>query len=524
MTKTLDLHDIQGNIVKGYGRYGFPKARYVFISILDAAKGRAFIKDLLPHITTAAPWNADSLPYQDDAKPLATLNIGFAFEGLKALQLPSRSLREFPAEFQMGMQARADILGDDLGSSPGQWDPIWLESHVHGWISINAFAKDEYDLSHIDNKYQWLLNKIAATQGGVVQLDGHRGPYGDIRPYQDASAVYANGKPGNKEHFGFADGIGNPYFEGNSQPITRLPGNGKINHDGTWSPYATGEFILGHVDEAQEYPKAPTPRLLSKNGTFMVYRKLHQNVTEFNDYVDTAAEHYPHSEALLKAKWAGRWPDNGAPVTLFETDEAKAALDKQMAELKKQVADTDADEQTRDGAAQALAMLRQKWTNFTFDDDAQGAKCPIGAHIRRANPRGSLELERDAFDRRGALTDRRRILRRGLPYGDSTNGSGDHGIVFMALNTSIERQFEFLQQQWMNYGNDFGQGNDKDLLIGNHATEHAKMVIPAEPNGQEPPFFCPNIPRFVETRGGEYFFIPSITALNMMAKGSIDPT
>ena len=167
-------------------------------------------------------------------------------------------------------------------------------------------------------------------------------------------------------------------------------------------------------------------------------------------------------------------------------------------------------------------------SNFTFDDDMSGAKCPFSSHLRRINPRASLELVKDAFDTPGALANRRRILRRGLPYGDVKDPSrndGNHGIIIMMVNADINRQFEFVQQQWINYGNDFKAGNDKEIILGNHNDEYpSKAVIQVDPDSEQPPYFVRNIPRLVETRGGDYFFIPSMTALRMIADGRVDPT
>ena len=166
--------------------------------------------------------------------------------------------------------------------------------------------------------------------------------------------------------------------------------------------------------------------------------------------------------------------------------------------------------------------------SFDYGDDLAGSKCPVGAHMRRANPRGALEFGVDgAFDTPGALVNRRRIARRGLPYGetpDPPDDNGDHGIIFMAIGASISRQFEFVQQQWMNYGNDFKLANDKDPMIGNQSDDGGRMVIETDPAGTDAPYFCSGIPRFVETRGGDYFFVPSLTALARIASGRIDPT
>jgi deferrochelatase/peroxidase EfeB len=129
------------------------------------------------------------------------------------------------------------------------------------------------------------------------------------------------------------------------------------------------------------------------------------------------------------------------------------------------------------------------------------------------------------------LNNRRRILRRGLPYGDSSPGVSDeaeHGIVMLVVCANLFRQFEFVQQQWINYGLDSNAGNDTDPLVGNHATgDHgpkAKFVIASDPKTGRPPFIVEGIPQFVETRGGEYFFVPSMTALRMIGMGTIDPT
>jgi hypothetical protein len=133
------------------------------------------------------------------------------------------------------------------------------------------------------------------------------------------------------------------------------------------------------------------------------------------------------------------------------------------------------------------------------------------------------------------LNNRRRILRRGLPYGDSPEGTLDtdeHGIVMLAVCANLSRQFEFMQQQWLNYGLDSNAGNDTCPIVGNHSDgtagrKHgpkAKFVIPSSPESGRPPFIIEGIPQFVETRGGEYFFVPSMTALRMIAMGVVDPT
>ncbi|SER33912.1 Dyp-type peroxidase family [Nitrosomonas sp. Nm51] len=506
MTQQLDLSDIQGNVIKAYGRYNFQKARYLFLRIDDGEKGRKFIGAITTKVTSALPWGK---PGDGSAPPIpqATTNVAFTFNGLQALEIPTASQRGFPEDFIMGMAKRKDILGDDGPSDPANWDKVWKEK-VHVWISINGQSIDA-----VKKRYDWIQEQIEASNGGVVLLTGHRGEKGeDSLPYQDASVLYdATGMPVPKEHFGYTDGIGDPVFEGQTNVAARVLGRGKLMRDGTWLPLATGEFLLGHVDEAMEYPKtAPSPWLLAHNGTFMVYRKLHENVGTFNRFLDEQSQIFDGSKEMLAAKFAGRWRDNGAPVVHAPDDVGKAEWDRRY-------------------AAADDAGKKKMLTDFTYNEDIHGAKCPFSAHLRRINPRGSLEFGvSNAYDTPGALVNRRRILRRGLPYGevkDPARDDGNHGIIFMALNADIQRQFEFVQQQWINYANDFKEGNDKEVLLGNHdANNPGKVVLAAEPGSGKPPHFVSNIPRLVETRGGDYFFIPSITALKLIAGGIVDPT
>jgi len=306
---------------------------------------------------------------------------------------------------------------------------------------------------------------------------------------QDASAIVCNGKPSSQEHFGYTDGFGNPDFKGADRD--GVPGQGKRTADGKWEALATGEFLLGYADEAGELPVAPVPHLLARNGTFMVYRKLHQNVATFRSYLDEKAKQYAGGKEKLAAKFVGRWRD-GTPVEL-----------------------------SPDQPDQSIVEKKDRNNDFTYGADADGTRCPIGAHIRRVHPRDSAGFN-------GKLVDRRRIMRRGLPYGkyvpegEPVNDLDEHGIIFMALNASLFRQFEFVQQQWIEYGNDAHQGNDKDLMLGNHDGK-GRFVIQGTTDPKNPPFICGGLPSFVELRGGDYFFMPGLTALHMMADGTVDP-
>lgn len=528
----IDLHDVQGNLVKPYGRYGYPLVRYGFLRIRSGDAARHWLQAVLPHVTTGAPWPDRRAQQYGTAPPLpeATLNLAFSAAGLAAIGVPEKSLDALPEEFRMGMRGRCDLLGDDGPSAPKHWDPIWQGPAVHVWVSINARAE-----AALARQTAWLQDSLEATDGGVELLAGHRGP-GDDR-WQDAGALTEQGRVVPREHFGFVDGISDPYFEGCGQPPEHVIGEGKPQRGGNprdasgWAPLATGEFVLGYPDEADEYPLSALPQILTRNGTFLVYRKLHQNVASWRRYMSEMGRDFPGGADALAANMAGRWP-NGAPLSECPD---QASADAFMAELERlrearRLATEPAEKARLD---KAYARQQQRLKAFNYADDLAGGRCPVGAHIRRANPRGALEYGQEgAFRTPAALTDRRRLLRRGLPYGSSppeTTDADEHGIILMVLNASIKRQFEFVQQKWINYGNDFRLGNERDPLVGNQPLDDAE--VPGQPGGHykipggaQPPWFCARLPRFVETRGGDYFFLPSLSALHMLAAGNVDPT
>src|SRR5205085_2685956 len=205
-------------------------------------------------------------------------------------------------------------------------------------------------------------------------------------------------------------------------------------------------------------------------GTFMVYRKLKQNVGMFREYLKTESKKYEGGEEKLAAKIVGRWRD-GTPLEL--------SPDKEDPNIVKDP---------------------KRNVNFTFGQDLHGTRCPMGAHIRRANPR-------DAFGFNGALVNRRRMTRRGIPYGtyvpldQKANDNEDRGLIFIAFNASTYRQFEFVQQQWIEYGNDARQGSDRDMIAGNHdgpKESSSRFFIQGTTDNKNPHFVYGRIHNFVE--------------------------
>jgi deferrochelatase/peroxidase EfeB len=555
----LDLADIQGGILRAYG---FPKARYFFLTIRDPDKGRHFVETLRPRITTAARWRnpdreepllrtrnprvkdvvrAEGVPdYPGEVqliKPKVTFNIAFTFPGLQALDVPTRTLREMPDEFMDGMEKRASILGDDpfLAKRDAVWRNSKGDKRVHILVSMNAeMNPDGTPSAELEKETRWLEALCAESEGGVVLLAG-TGPDGAL--YQEMSSVLRDNDgvmaETNKEHFGLSDGFGDPVFEGQlsgEAERLRVIGGGKILPDLSWAPLATGEFLLGYSDEAQEIPGAAMPIEFSRNGTFMAYRKLHENVGSFADYIEKAGARYARMFGIadpveardtVKAKLVGRWHD-GVPLMAAPTYQAWKAFNAELAAARAA------------GDKPKLAQFALKFTNFQYRPDPDGVTCPVTSHLRRANPRDMLDPNftspnKGSWDG-SALVNRRRILRRGLPYGKvdpaAPSDSGEQGIIFLAICTGLFRQFEFVQQQWMQYGLDFNAGSDTCPIIGNEDKETGshKLMVVTDPATGRPPFLCESIPQLVEPRGGDYFFIPSMTALRMIGMGIVDPT
>jgi deferrochelatase/peroxidase EfeB len=547
MAVTLDLADIQGNILSAYGKLGFPKGRFITLHISDAAAGRKLVNALLPKVATALRWPSPrskippgSVPVP---RPQVAVNIAFSFFGLLALGIPTRTLRDTPDAFIDGMMERAPMLGDDFTTGWAKsWDEVWTAATgparvsdpktVHMLVTLNAqMNPDGSPVAALDAMTREIEG--LCDPGGVQILSGHNRPGQPLVPYQELTAITARQKDGTvaplpMEHFGFRDAIGDPVFEGEFPGRAEMQderGNGAVDGLGNWRPIATGEFLLGYPDEAQEIAGAAMPLSFSRNGTFMAYRKLHQNVDKFRTFMTETAKSFgavfgiddpKDAKNMLMAKIAGRWAD-GVPLALAPTI---ATWD----EFNRKYPDVSPETDPRRYKARQLAML-----DFTYKADPEGLHCPIASHMRRVNTRDSLA---PTHTEGSVLNNRRRILRRGLPYGDSPAGvsdSAEHGIVMLIVCANLFRQFEFVQQQWINYGLDAGSGNDTCPLTGNHspggdAGPKAKYVIPSDPKSGRPPFIVEGIPQLVETRGGEYFFVPSMTALRMIGMGVVDPT
>ena len=379
-----------------------------------------------------------------------SMNVALTFQGLKALGVPQASLDGFSPEFQQGMAARAALLGDVGESAPANWEKPFGTPDVHV-----------------------LLSTVCGGEGDLEpRIDVIRSSQDDLPGVSIIWQLQVGMLPSVRTHLGYRDGIGNPLIEGSVLP--GLPGQGPA--------IKAGEFILGYLDEVGNLPAMPQPEVLGRNGTYVAFRKLYSHVAEFRRYLKANAES-PEEEALLQAKMVGRWP-SGAPLVLApERDDPELGADP------------------------------QRNNDFGYyAEDPKGRKCPVGAHIRRNNPR-------DALKDTVTVVNIHRVVRRGfvfgpmLPEGATEDDGAERGSVFAFLNANLARQFEFIKSAWQNEGNFVSLDDEKDPLSGpNDGT--GTFTIPRRPVRRR----LQGIPRFVTTKGGEYCFLPSIRALHWLAE------
>jgi Dyp-type peroxidase family len=479
MTRRLDLSDIQGNVLRGFGlRRGW----HQFVRIDDAAAGRAWLGELVERVSKAqdmtpspspspspARRSRRALPPSKPPKPPTGVNIALSATGLVALGLPRPLLAGFSPEFRKGMAAQAEVLGDHGSSDPGKWRSAFLRGEKNlppALAIVSVYAEDDDRLRPLVDR---LRNEV--DRPGLVEV--HHLP---VQRPDD-----------NREHFGFADGFAQPTVAG--APRKAQPGRAT---SGQLKALPAGEFLLGHRDA--EYAIAPgPPGPLGRNGTYMVYRELAQDVAAFRHYLDQQAKRWDLTSTAVAAKMIGRWP-NGLPlvVTPDEPDPA-VTLDRNDPRL----------------------------NDFGYRSDPDGTRCPLGAHIRRVNPRDGMDFG-NGLDFGDRLSRRHRMIRRGMTYGPPFEEAPEQerGLAFICFVASIRRQFEFVQAQWCNDGNAFGIGVECDALIGREVPgadhgEPAKMTVPGTPAR-----FLSPLPDVVRTAGGEYFFLPSLQGLRALAGGN----
>jgi len=487
-----NLDDVQNLVTSGYPRH--ESARHLLLRITDPAPARQWLARVAEAIPTAG-WADGYVDRLDFTSPLRSetgaeggtgspgfaVHVALSYAGLARLGLSQTELLGFSSEFRAGMASREAGLAPGRGTEP--WLPPFApaaepapaaESAVDVLVMFSAIDAEALDNRLIDRPE--LLPTRADGVHLLEQIEAGRIREDRYGPGDSVS------KPGFLEHFGFVDGLSQPRIHGVTagRRAAELP---------------AGEALLGYRDVDGDTAGAGLPTALARNGSYLVYRKLEQDVPAFRELTQELAGRLEGKvangtdpEQLAAAKLMGRWR-NGTPLTLSSN-------------------------------GQDANVPRG---HFGFQEqDAEGHGCPVGAHIRRANPRDSRPVDPNAAADTGGeagleatLALRHRMLRRGIPYGtplpEGVDDGAERGLLFIALVGDLRRQFEFVQAHWMSDGNAFRLGTDRDVLAGG-TEEGNKFVV----QGTPPTFVKPTKP-LVTCRGGEYFFLPGIAALKRIA-------
>ncbi|CAN5614267.1 peroxidase [soil metagenome] len=461
---TLDLADVQGNILRGYRK---ARVRHLVTCVTNAAQARAWFAAASatddtrqPRITHGGDW--------EEHPPEACFNVGLTATGLRALGVADAVVRSFPTPWVLGMAARADIIGDWGTSAPAHWKAHFRDpGAVHLVVTLHADTEALLDA--------WERAVMALPGGEGLRIvgrdDGHR-------------------FDGDRVHFGYRDSIAQPRFEHVTHP-------GKLD-DQPKAPL--GAVLLGYDTGLEEVRwSLPEPGVLGFNGAFNAYRVLEQDVGAFEDFLDRGADELlasPSADELLPAgsearfgagatrrsamrevvaaKLLGRWR-NGTPLELSPSDPSPEP---------------------------AVPL-----NNFDYVDDVAGLRCPFGSHIRRANPRSGKIVQR-------VSNHTRRLVRRGFPYGppyDPARPDGiERGLLGNFLCANLESQFESVYYDWLNLGLlDPRLTGSNDPLLGANEPDASWFTLPT----RKGPITLRGFPRLVRTRGGAYTFLPGTNAL-----------
>jgi deferrochelatase/peroxidase EfeB len=518
ISDTAILADIQGNILRGYNmRY----VRHLVVRVANPSAARAFIaavidgSDGTPRLTTAEVWPESRT--KGSAKPTC-LNVGVTATGLRALGLREGWLSTFPDEFLQGAVERAEKVGDVDGSAPEHWrDGLGDPNRVHLMWTIHALTSDEIDRVATKLESAW---KRSGAFTVTAQLDG-------------ATLDTHTNDPDDRDtvHFGYRDSISQPRFVVDGEYVGRADSQ----------PIApAGSVLLGRVlnsgaaDVPAEHYRTSFPGIawqmpeandgsrrieLGVNGCFNAFRLLEQDVHAFEEFLKAAAQQINHElrrrrsvgeaagpadivwdEERVAAKLMGRWR-NGVPLSLSHWTPGVGGDAKFS------------------GPGSPPKMDAANLNDFDYpDDDAEfddfsGIHCPMGAHIRRANPRGARIVQSSANYTRP-------LIRRGMPYGppyDPAHPDDGHrrGLLGNFMCASLIAQYEAVMYDWINLGlQDPRVTGTNDPLIGANDPHTSRFEIPL-PDAE--PIVLEGFRRFTETVGSIYLFCPSITTLRFLA-------
>ncbi|MER5641463.1 hypothetical protein ABT095_31535 [Kitasatospora sp. NPDC002227] len=489
-----ESEEIQGDILAGFKK---DQTVLLFLRFEDPLKARSWLQRLTPRIATTrqvATFNkafseARQRAGGDPSGLKATwLGISFTYQGLAALTgrppYPDAPAGTALGAFQQGPVARARINGDDTpANSPSGWvfGNHGTEEAVHAVLTVAADTVEDLRAAVTEQRE-------AAAQC-LVQV-----------VFQQDCATLPGTRRG-KEHFGFKDGVSEPGVRGFDEPDPLRPEWVK-GHPGT-RLIPAGEFVAGHPQVERGDLGGPTQLPpWTFNGSFQVVRRLAQDVPGWWAQVarqlpllkDRKVVPQDATVEWLAARLVGRWR-SGTPVA------------------KCPAADT------------PFNTVAANDNDISFATDLDGRLTPLWSHLRKTNPRDGLqERPGDAPFPEDPVMDRRRIMRRGSPYGHpfdpAAEGPGGpdapRGLLFVSYQTDLVTQFEFIQQSWID-SPAFPPGRKQppgpDAMVG------ATGTVTYNQDGD--PAVPMSLQQFVRTEGAVYAFAPSVTVLRALGEGRL---
>jgi deferrochelatase/peroxidase EfeB len=492
----VDYRDVQGLVCFGYKRMTI--ASYALVRVKNREAARAWLRSA--PVSNAEKIEPPALP------PTTALQVAFTAPGLRALGVSESIIAGFSHEFQAGMaqESRARQLGDVEGNAPKYWDWGGPANEPHALVMF--FAEP--------GGFDPFVQSLTGAQWGDAFEEPHWLPTENLDGF---------------EPFGFTDGISQPKIDWEQE---RDPTSPQLDYTNV---SALGEFLLGYRNEYGKFTDRPLLKAdetsadllaaedepekkdLGRNGTYLVLRQLEQDVRKFWQFIHRQAGGNPGEADKLAAAMVGR-TIQGDPLVPIQKESIQG-IEKEE-------------------------EIRQN--QFTFDSDPAGARCPFGAHVRRANPRNTDFPARPTsllkkiiimlgFGPKGFRDDLmssvrfHRILRRGREYGSELKPEDalapappddpKRGLHFICLNANISRQFEFLQNAWIASTKFSGLTGESDPLLGNrHAIPGCPVTsdfnLQADGGLRRR---VTGLPQFVTVRGGAYFFLPSLRALRYLA-------
>jgi Dyp-type peroxidase family len=515
----LAVDEIQGNVVPGFGSF---VQTLLGIRFEDADSARRWLTDVLPAVSTLRQVNdarnvrrrAARSREPRPASPVWT-NLALSVEGLKLFGLPTDRIRD--DAFRVGLYGPASrALGDPR-------EPAH-EGHVSRWVVGGSATTVPHVLAIV------AADDAPSAAARVRTLKENVNVV-----YEERGEVLVDGPNDvGREHFGFRDGISTiaPRGRLSRRPRHFLSRRYVDPEDERALDYAKpgqplvwpGQFVFGYPCQRDAEPASkPGPEADAgypwmADGSFLVFRRLRQDVPEFRAFLaEESARMGGLDPDRLAAMLVGRWP-NGTALAVDPDQPEEAPMADRL-------------RVNHFGYANDAAPIRVCADPFVATEESRGPdelrqvpgapadlsgdRCPTFAHVRKVNPRDSVT------DQGGpAITLRSQMLRRGITFGPRFESPDDteRGLLFLAYQTSIEQQFELLSRKWMNRPNAPEPSSGHDLLVGQeHGTRTATL---AAPGGGTVEISTERV--WVVPTGGGYFFSPSISVLEAIASGTID--